>query len=467
MLLLFVFIFLMFNLIIGVFAVKYVKTAQDFMLAGKRLPLHLATFTVFATWFGSETLLGASATFSEGGFISVIEDPFGGMLCLLLVGALFAKKLYQMNHLTLGDLFREKFGPGAELISSICMIISFFSWIAAQMVALGIAISLITGMDTVPATMISSLIVIIYTFIGGMWSVTITDFVQTTFIIVGLLVVAWVVFPKAGGFFHILESQPAGFFRIIPEKGTSTLVWLEYIAAWMTLGLGSIPSQDIYQRVMSSKTSNIARNSSLIAGLMYITIGMIPLFLALAAKAILKEQPEDSQMLLPQLVIQHTSLTVQALFFGALIAAVMSTASGATVAPASVISENLIKPRMKRPLSDKEFLWVNRMAVLGVSAISLVMALGRNNIYELVGEASAIGLVSLFIPMVMGLYTPWHGQWAGVLSMIAGILVWSWTYFILKTEVPAIYYGLAGSVLGYLLGMICQPIMRKFRLINQ
>lgn len=453
--------FLLINLLVGVFAVRFVKTSQDFMLAGKRLPLHLATFTVFATWFGSETLLGASATFSEGSFLSVIEDPFGGMLCLLLVGSLFAKKLYQMNHLTLGDLFREKFGPAAEFISSICMVISFFSWIAAQMVALGIAISLITGLDLATSTIVSSLIVVIYTFIGGMWSVTITDFVQTTFIIVGLLIVTWVVLPKVGGIQKLIAAQPEGFFRIIPPKGTNSIGWLEYVAAWMTLGLGSIPSQDIYQRVMSSKTPNVARNSSLIAGAMYITIGMIPLLLALAAKSILTTQPEDAQMLLPQLVLQHTTFIVQALFFGALIAAVMSTASGATVAPASVISENLIRPRMKRDLTDKEFLWMNRFAVLGVSAVSLIMALSRNNIYELVGEASAIGLVSLFIPMVMGLYSRWHGQWAGVLSMILGMLIWFWAYFIVNTEIPAIFYGLAGSASGYLIGIIVQPNKAK------
>jgi Na+/proline symporter len=346
------------------------------------------------------------------------------------------------------------------------MVISFFSWIAAQMVALGIAINLITGIDQSLATVVASLIVILYTFAGGMWSVSITDFVQTAFIIIGLILVSWIIFPKAGGLGQLIAEQPDGFFRIIPAGGTTSLGWMEYMAAWMTLGLGSIPSQDIYQRVMSSRSENVAKSSSIIAGLMYITIGMLPLFLALAAKKLLSIHPDDSQMLLPQMILQHTSLPVQALFFGALMAAIMSTASGATVAPASVISENLVRHQLKREISDRQFLLINRLAVLGVSAVALLMALIRNNIYELVGEASAIGLVSMFVPMCMGLFTPLHNAWSGVLSILAGMLVWIWTYFILETQVPAVFYGLAASVGGYFLGLIIEPLLKKARAFN-
>jgi solute:Na+ symporter, SSS family len=463
MLLPFVILFLFINLLVGVAAVRYVKTSGDFMLAGRRLPLSMATFTVFATWFGSETLFGASAAFSDGGFLAVIEDPFGGMLCLVLVGALFARQLYRHNYLTLGDLFRDRFGAGTELVASIVIVFSFFGWIAAQMVALGIAINLVAGLDFTFSIVIASGIVIAYTFMGGMWSVSITDTIQTVFIIIGLLIVALMIFPQAGGIQTLIAEAPEGFFRIIPKSGSDTLTWLEYTAAWITLGLGSIPSQDIFQRVMSSKSSTVASRSSLIAGLMYITIGMIPLFLAMAALKILPDSPEDQQMLLPMVVMQYTPPWVQVLFFGAVMAAIMSTASGATIAPASVLSENIIRRWIRKPLSDWEFLWINRISVLFISAMALLLALSKNNIYELVAEAASVGLVALFVPMVMGLFTDAHSEKAGLCAIASGFFVWLLCYFWIQTQVPAIFYGLAASALGYILGMLAHRLALRFR----
>jgi solute:Na+ symporter, SSS family len=463
MLLPFVVIFLVVNLLVGVFSVRFVKTSGDFMLAGRRLPLSMATFTVFATWFGSETLFGSSAAFSDGGFLAVIEDPFGGMVCLLLVGAFFARKLYKSNYLTLGDLFRERFGPITELLASVAIILSFFGWIAAQMVALGIAISLVANISVASSILLASGIVIFYTFLGGMWSVSITDTIQTGFIIIGLLVVAWIIFPKVGGLPTMISEAPDGFFRIIPKQGSDAHRWMEYVAAWITLGLGSIPSQDIFQRVMSSKSAGVAQKSSIIAGLMYISIGMIPLFLAMAALKLLPAAPDDAQMLLPMVVLQFTPTWVQVLFFGAVIAAIMSTASGATIAPASVLSENIIRRYVRTPLSDREFLWINRISVLIISGFALSMALGRSDIYELVAEAASVGLVALFVPMVMGLFTQTASERAGIGAISAGLSIWMLCYFVLKTEIPSIFFGLGASALGYLMGMLASPKMRAIK----
>ncbi len=299
----FVICYLILSILIGLWAARRVRNAEDFMLAGRSLPLGLATFTVFATWFGSETLLGASATFAEEGLLGVIEDPFGASLCLILVGLFFAKYFYRLNLLTLSDFFRDRFGVRAELVSAICMALSFFAWVAGQLTALGIVIHAIFGWTIGQGVMLSTLIVTLYTIAGGMWSVAITDFVQTIFIIVGITFVAIFITPSDMSWDTI--PLPKDFFAFTPREVTMMDV-LDYLCAWITLGLGSIPSQDIFQRVMSSKDETIAARSAILAGIMYLVIGMIPLYLAFMAKYVWHIHVEDNQALLTTLVMQRT-----------------------------------------------------------------------------------------------------------------------------------------------------------------
>lgn len=187
MLILFVLLYLLFNMGIGYWASRRVHNTKDSLLAGRQLPFYISTTVVFATWFGSETLLGASSEFAAHGLLGVIEDPFGAALCLVLVGVFFAKRLYRMNLLTLGDYYRVRFNKTTEQLAAFFMVISYFGWIAAQMVALGIVMNQVFGISTTSGILIGSGIVVGYTFLGGMWSVSVTDFVQSVMIIGGLL----------------------------------------------------------------------------------------------------------------------------------------------------------------------------------------------------------------------------------------------------------------------------------------
>ena len=449
MLLAFVLVYLAATLLTGLLASRLVKTTNDFMLAGQRLPFFMATATVFATWFGSETVLGASAQFSEKGLLGVIEDPFGASLCLLLVGLFFARPLYRLRLRTFGDFYRQQFGKRAEALAACCLIISYPGWIAAQFVALGFVVHLISGLPIEGAIVLASLVVVAYTFFGGMWAVSVTDWVQIVFIIVGLLAATHQVLGQVGGLPQVLSRTPDGFFRLLPPAGTRP--WLEYAAAWITLGLGSVPQQDVYQRVMASRSEKVAVRSSVAAAFLYLTIAFLPLLLGLAATQILASKPADSQLLLPNLILQHTSVWVQVLFFGALLSAVMSTASGALLAPATILSENLLRPRFQ-VLTDKQLLRLTQLSTLAVAAASLTMALLRRDIYELVGEASAISLVSLFVPLVMGLFLKSRHETAALLAMLCGLLAW---FFAARFApgIPELLTGLAVSVAAYAFGL--------------
>lgn len=445
----FVFLYLLVTILIGRWAARKVKTANDFMVAGRSLPLGISTCVIFATWFGSETMLGATSEFAQHGLQGVMEDPFGASLCLLLVGLFYARKLYRSNLLTFCDFFKIRYGKKAELISALLMIPSYFGWIAAQIVAMGIVINTVMGIDTSIAMVASGIIVMGYTYMGGMWSVSITDFIQTIMIIIGILVITFIVVDKAGGLQTVIARAPEGTFRFFPESGWNN--WLHYLAAWFTIGLGSIPQQDVFQRLMSSKSERVAQHSSYLGALMYLVIGSLPLLIVLCAQQLYPGLAAgDTEKILPNMVLQHGNLFIQILFFGALLSAVMSTTSGAILAPATVLGENIVRPFFK-DISDKKFLQVIRLSVVVVAAISMVMALGSQNIYELVASSSVLSLVSLFVPLTAGLYWKRSNEAGAILSIVLGTLgyiVSEWA----GTETPSLFVGLLCSIGGMLLG---------------
>lgn len=455
MLLTSIIIYLAITVAIGAWSTRLVKSSNDFVLAGRSLPLFLSASALFATWFGSETIFGASSVYLEEGLIGVIEDPFGGALCLVLFGLFFLRPMYRMGVLTIGDVFRRIFGKRVEFFASVFMIPAYFGYVAAQLVALSLILGSITDLTLVEGILISSGIVVFYTFLGGMWAISITDFIQTTMIVVGLLWVSIMVASEAGGVQHILSQAPEESFQFFPTGGA--ISWINYFGAWIILGLGSIPSQDIYQRVMSSKSEKVAVRSTYLAGGFYLTFGLLPLFIALGAKVLYPElYLENKQMLLPTMILAHGGLPIQIVFFGALISAIMSTTSSGLLAPAAILSENLIKPFFGEKLKDQSLLWILRGNIVLVALVATFIATMESNIYDLVAGASILMLVSLFVPLTAGLYWKKASPAGCLLSMMVGML----SYLISDQLNPVIYSHLIGlifSILAMIIGSISFP----------
>ena len=425
------------------------------MLAGRSLPLTLSSAALFATWFGSETVFGASSEFLKGGLYGVIEDPFGAALCLLLFGLFFARKLYNMNLLTLGDFFKVRYGKKIELVASAFLALPYVGYIAAQLVAMGLILNVVTGMVLWQGVVVSAFVVTLYTYVGGMWAISITDFIQSIIIILGLLVLTIVLADKVGGVGVVIEAMPEENFRFLPQLDFKEVT--SYIAAWCVLGLGSIPSQDVFQRAMSSGSARTAVWSSYIGAILYLTIAMLPLFISLCIKHLYpQELAGDTQLALPNMVLRHTPLTIQILFFGSLLSAIMSTTSSAILAPAAIFSENLVKPLFGHKFSDKQFLVLTKGAVLLFSIIATVMACMRSNIYELVGESSVLSLVSLFVPMCLGIYWKKASAAGALLSMVLGLI--SWIIFeVFKTDWPGLVPATIVSAIGMIIGSLIWP----------
>jgi len=456
MLLFFVIIYLLATMAVGLYASRWVKTAGDFAVAGRKLPVFVVTSGLFATWFGSETIMGASSEFIEKGIPGVIEDPFGASLCLLLIGLFYAKPLYKLNLLTFSDYFRIRFGKSAEWVSAVFMIPSYFSWIAAQLVALALLLQVLADVPFFWGIALCTTVVVFYTYIGGMWSVSITDTIQTVMIIGGMLVLTVVLLKQAGGFTTLATQMPDDFWRITPQEN-SLKGWMIYLAAWMTIGLGSIPQQDVFQRVMSARSARAAVISSFLASFMYFTVACMPLIIGLCGSLLYPTVLNgDTQMAIPLLVLRHMGTGMQILTFGALLSAILSTCSGATLALATVLAENLIKPLFRRKISDKALLRIMRYSVILIALISMGLALHKKHIFELVAESSALSLVALFVPLTAGLYWKRASLLGALLSMITGTAVWSYFEFF-PDDYPSLLWGLAASTAGMILGSLFSP----------
>ena len=468
MLIWFVILYLIVSIGIGLYAATRVHNTRDYVVAGRHLPLYIVTATVFATWFGSETVLGISAKFVQEGLSGIIEDPFGASFCLILVGVFFAAKLYRMNLLTIGDYYRQRYNRKVEVLTSLAIVASYLGWVSAQIVALGLVFSFVTqgAISHHEGMMIGAGIVLIYTLFGGMWAVALTDAFQMTIIVLGMLYLAWMVSDMAGGVGVVIDhAAQANKFKFWPALETRDV--LAFIGAAVTMMLGSIPQQDVFQRVMSAKSEKIAVTGAVLGGSLYFLFAFIPLFLAYSAVVIDPAMvtsliDNDAQKILPTLIMNHAPVFAQVVFFGALLSAIMSTASGTLLAPSVTFTENILKGIIGHQ-SDRHFLWTMRAVVVCFTFAVTVFAMNSEaSIYEMVGNAYKVTLVVAFIPLVCGLYWQRANSQGALFAIIAGLSSW------LLLEIfnpgglwPPQLAGLLMSALGMLLGSLLPDLTRR------
>ncbi len=469
MLLTLVFAYLLLTIAIGLIAARRVKNTADFAIAGRKLPLIMIVTTTFATWFGSETVLGIPAKFVNSGLNGVVEDPFGAGTCLILVGLFFAGKLYKMSLLTISDYYRERYGRKIEVACSIIIMISYLGWVAAQVTALGLVFSILSGgaISTTAGMLIGTASILAYTLFGGMWSVAVTDFIQMIVLVVGLAILAVFAGNMAGGADKVLTlATSRDLFRFWPEPNLRDMVF--FFAAAITMMLGSIPQQDVFQRVMSANSHHAATRGPVLGGVFYILFAFVPMFLVASALIIMPEQTatllkDDPQKILPTLVLEKMPFVMQVLFFGALLSAIKSTASATLLAPSVTFVENIwrqFRPRM----SDQHELRLMRTSVLVFSCLVLAYAIFMQGtpIYEMVSGAYQVPLVGAFVPLVAGLYWKKASTQGAVFSVAGGLGLWLLFTFSPWGEVfPAQLAGVLAAAVGMLAGSVLPQLIRN------
>ncbi|MBL8306835.1 MAG: sodium:solute symporter family protein [Rubrivivax sp.] len=464
MLITFVVLYLLGTLALGVWAGTRVKNTSDFAIAGRSLPLIMVVTTTFATWFGAETVMGIPAKFVQGGLNAIVEDPFGAGTCLILVGVFFAAKLYRMNLLTIGDFYRKRFGKGIEVFCSVAIILSYLGWVAAQITALGLVFNVLTGgaMSVNMGMLVGTLAVLIYVVVGGFLAVAWTDFIQMIVLVVGLTIIAIYSATLAGGADKVLALATSGdLWRLWPEPSFKDIAF--FIAAAVTMMLGSIPQQDVFQRVMSAKDAPTARQGAVIGGASYILFAFVPMFIVAAAVVVMGQQAMelakgDYQRLLPTFVLEKMPLVMQILFFGALLSAIKSTSSATLLAPSTSFVENILK-NLRPGMSDRQQLFATRWTIVVFAALVLTyaMMMKGTSIYELVSGAYQVTLVGAFVPLVFGLYWKRATSQGAIFSVAAGITVWVTSFPQIMgwgEEFPGQLAGLLAAVLGMVVGSL-------------
>jgi solute:Na+ symporter, SSS family len=468
MLLWFVIAYWIISVGIGLYAATRVHNTRDFAIAGRGLPFYMVTATVFATWFGSETVLGIPATFLKEGLHGVVADPFGASMCLILVGLFFAAPLYRMNLLTIGDFYKKKFGRSVEVLTTIAIVISYLGWVGAQITALGLVFNVVSAgeISKLAGMWIGSGTILIYTFFGGMWAVAITDFLQMIIIVIGMLYIGGSVSNMVGGVGVVVEhAAQAGKFDFWPALDLKEII--AFAAAWVTMMFGSIPQQDVFQRVQSSKTEKIAIWGAVFGGSLYFMFAFVPMFLAYSATMIDPEMvkgliDDDPQLILPTLVMKHAPLLAQVMFFGALLSAIKSCASATLLAPSVTFSENILKPMLGHRLSDRKMLHTMRGVTVVFTILVTIYAMNsKSSIFKMVENAYQITLVMAFIPLLAGVFWKRSTTQGALMSIFCGLSVWL-AILVFGPEdpfLPAQFAGLIAGALGMLVGSLLPSVV--------
>lgn len=442
-------------LLIGFWTRTKIKNTRDYILAGSRLGWWLSIGTIFATWFGAETCMGSSRTAYEEGILGVIADPFGAGLCLILAGMLFARFFHRRKYQTIVDFFEARYGGSVGRAMSIIYIPVYLGWVAAQLLAFGIILNKLTGMPEYTSVIVSTFVVIVYTSWGGMWAVSVTDLIQMVIIVIGLAILFPLLLDEVGGFGGLRAKVPEDFFHLYP-RNVRPLDWLVYLQAWILVGLGSLPGQDLFQRMVSPRTPKMAQWSSISAGVLYVVIGLMPVYLGIMGRIAVPEGKPDS--VLVDVTLKYLPVPMIAVMIGALLSAIMSTVSAALLAPAGIIGHNIVL-YLKPNASDQLQLRWCKWSIPIVGVLSLGIALYFQNIYTLCTQSWGILLVGVVAPMFGGVYWKKTNTYGAIASAIAGTASWILFTIFLPGGFPSNLFGFLVS--GIVLVVVSLATHRK------
>lgn len=403
---------------IGLYAarLRVSNRVQDVILAGRKLPLFVAVFTMSATWVGGGYINGsAEYTMSDG--LAWVQAPWGYSISLILGGIFFARKMRRYEFTTLIDPLRQRFGKKMGAVLSMPAVLAEIFWTAAILTALGTTFGTVLGLDFSTSIIISAVIAIIYTAIGGMWSVAITDIVQLILLVGGLVLVipfalahvdgwdvAWASYQESKGVFASLFPPLDGWRH--EQWGNSYWLWWD---SMLLLMLGGIPWQVYFQRVLSSKNEKTAMWLSIFAGFVCILAAIPAIIIGMIGDVVSWEEagvaaPENPALVLPYVVQYLTPPVVAILGLGAIAAAVMSSIDSSVLSASSMASWNVYRPLIKPEITSEALLKIIRRIIWIVGITATLLALQVQSVYELWFLCSDLVYAILFPQLVTALF---------------------------------------------------------------
>jgi len=429
------------QLAIGVWVSRRVRTENDYLLAGRTLGPVMTTATIFATWFGAETCVGAAGQVYEHGLSAVSSDPFGYALCLLLFGLFFASPLWTKGPTTLADLFRDRFSPTIERMVALLLIPGSLLWAAAQIRAFGQVLSAGSIVPEEAGIAIAAAIAITYTTFGGMLADATSDLIQGSVLIVCLCVLTAVVVADLGGAHQtltLLQTPSAG----APLPSSSMWTTLNQ---WAVPVIGSLFAQELVSRSVSSRSASVARRSTLLAATIYLVVGCMPVLLgAIAHSTLPGVQPEQ---VLAKLADLHLGRFGYVIFAGAVISAIMSTVDSSLLACGALVSHNL-STIVLRDVNEAGKVRLARTSVVALGVLTYGLAHTADSVHGLVEQASAFGSAGICVTGSLGLFSRFGGARAALLSLLSGAGAWIVCDYVLHADAPYLC-SLAAALLGY------------------
>lgn len=412
--------FLALQLGIGIWISRRITSEADYLVGGRQLGMLLATFSLFATWFGAETVIGSSGEIYGGGITLASAEPFGYGLCLILMGALLAKPLWDRGLTTLADLYRMRFGTGVERLAAVLLIPSSVLWAAAQVRAFGQVLATAGTMQVETAILLAAAFTVAYTAFGGLLADAVTDVLQGAILAAGLLVMLVAVVQQVGG--------PAEAMALLAQTDKVDLApsaagpWLETLEAWAIPVCGSLAATEVISRVIATRTRGIAQRASFAAGALYIGIGTIPVVIALLGTHLVGPIA-DPEQLLPTIARQHLPTALFAVFAGGLVAAILSTVDSTLLVAAGLLSHNLIVP-LARVTDERRKVRIARWGVVGIGALAYALALGADGVFALVEQASAFGSAGILVTVLFALFTGLGSPRTATITLLGGVTIY-------------------------------------------
>lgn len=437
------------QLVLGVVISRRIRNEDDYLLAGRSLGPLLATSSIFATWFGAETCVGAAAEVYTGGLSLSLSDPFGYAMCLLLFGTLLAAPLYRMRLTTLADVFRSRYSKGVERLVAVLLIPSSVFWASAQIRAFGRVLAADTPLSAEAGVAIAATTACVYTAFGGLLADAYSDLIQGAVLCVCLIVLtAWVVLDVGG-------LSPTWALLSAARRATPAApVSLQTVNNWAVPVLGSLFAQELLSRAVASSSAQVARRSALWASALYLVIGCLPVLLGALARSTLPGV--DPEGILSALSKKHWGAAGYVVLTGALISAILSTVDSALLVAGSFVSHNLA-PAVRPELTPRDRLRIARAAVVGFSAVAYLLARGEGSVHGLVSQASAFGTGGVCVIGLMALFTRFGGARSAYAALLLGGATFACAEYALHSEI-AFLLSLVSALLGYLLAAQRHPL---------
>ena len=421
---------------VGIWASRRVTDAADYIVAGRKLPIYMVGASVMATWFAAETLMGASSTGYQYGFQGVIFDPFGAAACLFISGFFFTRLMRRARYLTVVDFFVQRYGKSMTVLASIAQLMTYFVWTGAQMVAAGTIVNALFPSVPIEVGMILVAVWVSgYTMLGGMLADTLLDFVQMFFTAGGITLIFGYLLYQVGGWEGLTSISSTLYnpkpFTLLPDmQGEAgylgyfgSMGWMYWIAAWLAIGLGSVPTQDLFQRSMSARNESTAVWGTYLAGVLYLFFGIMSPLIGIMMFSLHPSVANPDGVLVGASML-YVPPVLTALFLAALTSALMSTSDSSLLAGASVVTQNLFPLFGKKLDPISEVKWTRIM--VGINGfIGIVIAVSAAVIYELGVVAWTLLLVGLFVPFAFGMYWKKSNSYGAVASVLGGWISWA------------------------------------------